>query len=150
MVADVCCRWKFPPNSSSLLRDAYAQLPQNKCGGRVLSVEYMEKLAEAVHSRGLKLHCDGARGMNACATLGVEPSVLFRGCDSISLCLSKALGAPMGSVLIGTSVYAWRIQCTHYLSLTHTEREREREKMQHVTWRNAQTDMCETCFGINH
>ena len=132
MVADVCCRWKFPPNSSSLLRDAYAQLPQNKCGGRVLSVEYMEKLAEAVHSRGLKLHCDGARGMNACATLGVEPSVLFRGCDSISLCLSKALGAPMGSVLIGTSVYAWRIQCTHYLSLslslTHTHRERERER----------------------
>ena len=36
------------------------------------------------------------------------------------------------------------------LSLSLSLTEREREKMQHVTWRNAQTDMCETCFGINH
>lgn len=91
----------------------YVRNVQNKCGGRVLPVEYMEKLAEAVHSRGLKLHVDGARCMNACATLGVDPSVLFRGCDSISLCLSKALGAPMGSVLIGTRVRNFMTESVH-------------------------------------
>ena len=80
----------------------------NKCGGVVLSKEYIDELADAVHARGLKLHMDGARVMNACAALGISPKDLCAGCDSISLCLSKGLGAPLGSLLMGSKDFIAR------------------------------------------
>lgn len=81
---------------------------QNKCGGKVLPVEYTDAIAEACASNGLKLHLDGARVMNAVAALQVDPARLCRGCDSISICLSKALGAPMGSVVLGDRAFIQR------------------------------------------
>lgn len=80
----------------------------NKCGGRALDVEYMDKIGELCKENNLKLHLDGARVMNACAALDVSPARLTQSCDSISCCLSKALGAPIGSVLIGSSEFIKR------------------------------------------
>lgn len=51
---------------------------------------------------GLQVHCDGARLMNAAVALGTSPVRLVQSCNSVTLCLNKGLGAPMGSVIAGT------------------------------------------------
>jgi threonine aldolase len=76
---------------------------QNRCGGMALPVAYMNELAGVARAAGVPLHCDGARILNAAAALGVSPAVLVAGCDSVSLCLSKGLGAPAGAVLAGSA-----------------------------------------------
>lgn len=77
----------------------------NKKGGRALPVEYMDALGEKVHALGLQLHCDGARLPNAAIKLGVSPARLVQGCDTVSMCLSKGLGAPVGSLLAGSQAF---------------------------------------------
>ena len=57
---------------------------------------------------GLKLHCDGARLWNSAAGLGVSPARLVKDCDTVSVCLSKGLGAPVGSVIVGTKDFMQR------------------------------------------
>ena len=74
---------------------------QNFCGGRALPVEYMDAVGEFAHERGLKLHVDGARLWNAAVALNVSPARLLKETDSVSVCLSKGLGAPVGSVVAG-------------------------------------------------
>lgn len=76
---------------------------ENTVNGMVQSVEAMDSLAELAHERGLKIHCDGARLMNAGVALGVEPKRLVQDYDTISICLSKGLGTPAGSVLVGSA-----------------------------------------------
>lgn len=78
---------------------------QNHCGGAVLSVEYTQAVAELAHRRGLVLHIDGARLFNAAVALGVPASALTAPADSVSICLSKGLCAPVGSVLCGSSEF---------------------------------------------
>ncbi|CAM9208200.1 unnamed protein product [Choristocarpus tenellus] len=73
----------------------------NMCGGRVLGTNYMREISEAAHGKGLKVHIDGARLWNAAIALKERPSVLVKEADTISVCLSKGLGAPLGSVLVG-------------------------------------------------
>jgi len=80
----------------------------NRCGGTVLSKEYIHRAAELAHSHGLKLHLDGARLFNAAAALGVPASELTRDVDSVTFCLSKGLCAPVGSVLCGTREFVER------------------------------------------
>jgi threonine aldolase len=75
---------------------------QNVCGGVVLTPEYTHSVADLAHRRGLKLHLDGARLANAAVAQGVEIRTLVGGADSVMLCLSKGLCAPIGSVLCGT------------------------------------------------
>jgi threonine aldolase len=74
----------------------------NRCGGRPLSVEYMDAVGELAHDRGLKLHVDGARLWNAAVALDVSPGRLVRSADSVTVCLSKGLAAPVGSVVAGS------------------------------------------------
>jgi len=74
---------------------------QNVCGGVPLTVEYMRRVADFAHARGLKLHLDGARLFNAAVALGVSASDLAGPADSAMFCLSKGLCAPVGSVLCG-------------------------------------------------
>ena len=74
---------------------------ENPFSGVVFPLEYMDTMAATAHDAGLLLHCDGARLMNAAVALGVEPARLVKGCDSVSLCLSKGLGTPAGTVLVG-------------------------------------------------
>lgn len=74
---------------------------ENTVSGMAQSQSYMDEMANLAHDHGLKAHCDGARLMNAAVALGVSAKDLVRGYDTVSLCLSKGLGAPAGSVLVG-------------------------------------------------
>lgn len=75
----------------------------NLMGGRVLRLDYMKKLTELTGKHSLKLHIDGARIFNASVALDVPVAVLVEGADSVSCCLSKGLGAPVGSVIAGNT-----------------------------------------------
>ena len=78
---------------------------ENTQAGRAIGVPYFAE-ARALASRlGLRVHLDGARLFNATVALGVDATEITRHCDSVSLCLSKGLGAPVGSVLCGTSEF---------------------------------------------
>jgi len=80
----------------------------NRCGGTVQDVAYTRGIAELAHAHGLKVHLDGARVFNAAAALDVEAKELAEPVDSITFCLSKALCAPVGSVLCGTAEFIRR------------------------------------------
>jgi threonine aldolase len=71
------------------------------CGGRVLTLEYLQRLHGFTHQRGLALHLDGSRIFNAAVALGLPVQRIARHADSVAFCLSKGLAAPIGSVLAG-------------------------------------------------
>jgi threonine aldolase len=70
--------------------------------GKAIAVEYITQAAALCRSYNLKLHLDGARVFNAAVELGLDVSEITRHFDSVSICLSKGLGAPVGSVLCGS------------------------------------------------
>jgi threonine aldolase len=72
----------------------------NRAGGSVYSLSEIRPLSEFARSRGLRLHLDGARLFNALIETGDDPKEYGRYFDTISICLSKGLGAPVGSVLL--------------------------------------------------
>ncbi|MBP5990163.1 MAG: low-specificity L-threonine aldolase [Piscinibacter sp.] len=74
---------------------------ENTWNGKVLAQAYLDQATALAHSRGLATHLDGARLFNAIVASGAEPARLVRGFDSVSVCFSKGLGAPVGSVLAG-------------------------------------------------
>jgi threonine aldolase len=74
---------------------------ENTIGGKVLPLDYLARAEALARSRGLALHLDGARLFNAVVKLGVPASRIARHFDTVSVCLSKGLGAPVGSVLVG-------------------------------------------------
>ncbi|MDP6584211.1 MAG: low-specificity L-threonine aldolase [Anaerolineales bacterium] len=80
----------------------------NICGGVPISPTYTEKLGELAVKHGLILHLDGARMFNAAAALGVSPKEIVGPSDSVSICLSKGLCAPVGSVLCGDTDFIHR------------------------------------------
>ncbi|MGA2527625.1 MAG: GntG family PLP-dependent aldolase [Acidimicrobiales bacterium] len=73
----------------------------NRAGGTITVPEIMVGLRDLCDRRGLKLHVDGARIFNAAVALGVSAEKLARCADSVSVCLSKGLSAPVGSMLAG-------------------------------------------------
>jgi threonine aldolase len=75
----------------------------NRCNGSPLDVAYMHSVAELARRYGLKLHVDGARLFNAAKALGVDAGDLVAEADSVSICLSKGLAAPVGSVVAGNT-----------------------------------------------
>lgn len=74
---------------------------ENTQGGKVLSMEYLAEYSELVQSKGLKRHLDGARAFNAAEALDVAILDICENFDTASLCLSKGLGCPLGSLLVG-------------------------------------------------
>ena len=76
---------------------------ENTWAGRVLPRGYIAQAAELARSRGLGFHLDGARLYNAAIAEGVHAREITRHFDSVSICFSKGLGAPIGSMLLGTS-----------------------------------------------
>jgi threonine aldolase len=76
---------------------------ENTAGGRVLSASYLRTVTKFVHERGLSTHLDGARLFNVIVKLKVGERDAVAGFDSVSVCLSKGLGAPAGSVLLGSN-----------------------------------------------
>lgn len=86
---------------------------ENTTGGKVLPLSYMRAVRDLARERGLATHIDGARLFNAAVALAAEDGsdpiakarALCEGYDSVSLCLSKGLGAPIGSLLLGTKSF---------------------------------------------
>jgi threonine aldolase len=75
----------------------------NMAGGTVTPVAVMREIVEGAHGAGLPVHLDGARVFNAATALGVGVRELTAGCDTVMFCLSKGLGAPVGSMLVGSA-----------------------------------------------
>jgi threonine aldolase len=75
----------------------------NMAGGTFYRTEVIDQICEQSHARGLKVHMDGARVFNASAATGTSVARITRQVDSVMFCLSKALGAPVGSLLVGTA-----------------------------------------------
>ncbi|HWV56078.1 MAG TPA: GntG family PLP-dependent aldolase [Longimicrobiales bacterium] len=73
----------------------------NRGGGSVWPLGAVEAVTSAARAHGLRCHMDGARLLNACISAGVEPTAYTRHFDTVSLCFSKGLGAPAGSVIAG-------------------------------------------------
>lgn len=84
----------------------------NRAGGAALAPERLDPVMEEAHRQGLLVHLDGARIFNAAVALGVPASRLAKHTDSVSVCLSKGLGAPVGSVLVGPT--DWIQQARRY------------------------------------
>lgn len=77
----------------------------NLAGGTLLTRERAEEICERAHALNLPVHLDGARIFNASAAMNVPVSALARPVDSVMFCLSKALGAPVGSMLLGSRAF---------------------------------------------
>src|SRR5580765_8404930 len=74
---------------------------ENTIGGKAVPRSYLESALQLAKRKGLATHLDGARIFNAAVKLGVSAKAMCRGFDSVSVCLSKGLGAPAGTLLLG-------------------------------------------------
>ncbi|TAK72686.1 MAG: aminotransferase class I/II-fold pyridoxal phosphate-dependent enzyme [Gammaproteobacteria bacterium] len=74
----------------------------NTYGGKIFPFEILKEIFEYSRDQQLPIHIDGARILNACAATGIAPQAYAAYCDSITICFSKGLGAPFGSILMGT------------------------------------------------
>ena len=77
----------------------------NVCGGTVLPLEFLQELRGLSKTFSIPIHLDGARVWNAIAKQNIQPYIIAEYADSLTVCLSKGLGAPVGSVLIGTKEF---------------------------------------------
>lgn len=89
---------------------------ENTQAGKVLPLDYQARAAQFCRDNGLLMHLDGARVCNAAVALKVPLHEICQHYDSVSICLSKGLGAPVGSVLVGTREFIdralrWRKVC---------------------------------------
>ncbi|MEZ5340428.1 MAG: low-specificity L-threonine aldolase [Acidimicrobiales bacterium] len=76
---------------------------ENTTNGQVIPLDYQQKVRDIAARHGLSLHLDGARMFNAVVALGCTPREFAAPFDSVSVCLSKGLGIPVGSVLVGSA-----------------------------------------------
>ncbi|UCE19502.1 MAG: low-specificity L-threonine aldolase [Gemmatimonadota bacterium] len=90
----------FPPTRLIVLENTH-----NRGGGTVYPIEKIGEIRELALSRGIQMHLDGARLWNACVASGRRPSEYARYFDSLMMCFSKGLGAPIGSVVVGSKDY---------------------------------------------
>lgn len=81
---------------------------ENTHNGKVLPRDYLRQAWEFTRERGLSLHVDGARIFNALVEYGCELKEIAQFCDSFTICLSKGLGTPVGSLLVGDKAYITR------------------------------------------
>lgn len=92
----------------SVPRAVFVETSHGNKGGRVPSLAHFNEIkaiCEARRGNSVALHCDGARLWNAAAALNVAPAVVAQPFDSVTCCLSKGLGCPMGSVLAGSTSF---------------------------------------------
>ena len=81
---------------------------ENTHSGKVLPLDYLQQAYAFTREKGLALHIDGARIMNAAVALNVPLSDITQYCDTLTICLSKGLGTPVGSLLCGSKEYIQR------------------------------------------
>jgi threonine aldolase len=84
------------PTSMVVLENSH-----NLAGGRITPVARMRELIAVAKAHDLPVHLDGARIHNSAAALGIPAAEIAEGCDTVMFCLSKGLGAPLGSMLVG-------------------------------------------------
>jgi len=77
----------------------------NMWGGTVYPTRQVDEICDRAHEVGLKVHLDGARVFNAATALGESVASITRKVDSVMFCLSKGLGAPVGSMIVGSRVF---------------------------------------------
>ena len=82
----------------------------NRRSGRALPISYMQQVADVSRRAGVPIHLDGARIFNAAAALGVSAADIAAHVDSVQFCLSKALAAPVGSVVAGSAEFIERVR----------------------------------------
>jgi len=94
----------LPPDNVHFaqVRLVWLENTHNAGGGRIFSQSEVERIAAVARDRGISLHLDGARLLHAAVAQGCPPAELVAPLDSSSICLSKGLGAPVGSVLVGS------------------------------------------------
>jgi threonine aldolase len=80
----------------------------NRGGGKIYPIEKIKAIHELASQRGLKMHLDGARLFNASVASGISPSDYAKYFDSVMFCFSKGLGAPVGSIVVGSKVFIER------------------------------------------
>ena len=90
----------FPRTRLILLENTH-----NRCSGSPLDAGYLSEVRKLADSNGLKIHMDGARLFNAAEALGVKAADLAFYADSVSICLSKGLAAPVGSMVCGSRIF---------------------------------------------
>ncbi|PVV03846.1 hypothetical protein BB560_001657 [Smittium megazygosporum] len=78
---------------------------ENTLGGSIMPIEEMEKIKALANEKQIKVHLDGARLWNVCAATNTEMKAWTQHVDSVNLCLSKGIGAPVGAVLAGTKEF---------------------------------------------
>ena len=93
----------FPPTKLLCVENTH-----NRGGGTIWPIETMEEVANLAHEAGLKTHLDGARLWHACAATGLTEARYAACFDTVSVCFSKGLGAPVGSALAGTADFIQR------------------------------------------
>lgn len=94
----------FPQSSLIVIENTH-----NRGGGTCWSVDAIAKIREVADERGIKMHLDGARLMNACVAKGHKPADYTRYFDTVSVCFSKGLGAPVGSAVASTKATIRRV-----------------------------------------
>ena len=101
---------KVRPNNEHFVRTGWSvsRTPTTAAAARVFPLEKFEAISEWSHGQGLAVHLDGARLWNAVVASGVPAKAWGRCCDSVSVCFSKGLGAPIGSALAGTREFVAR------------------------------------------
>lgn len=90
----------FPPTRLVTIENT-----QGTVGGKALSPEYVKSVADLANNHNLKFHIDGARIFNAATAFGVPVKELTKDADSVTFCLSKGLGAPVGSIIVGSEEF---------------------------------------------
>jgi threonine aldolase len=81
----------------------------NRGGGSIYPLKTLAEVSRLARSRKLSVHLDGARLWNASVASGIKPKEYARWADSVSVCLSKGLGAPVGSLVAGSAVFIDRV-----------------------------------------
>jgi threonine aldolase len=81
----------------------------NRGGGTVFPLPKIMEIRELANRRGLRMHMDGARLWNACVAAGISPAQYAAPFDSVSVCLSKGLGCPAGSLVVGPKDFIKRV-----------------------------------------
>jgi len=93
----------FPRTALLCVEDTH-----NMCGGRVLPLDFIDKAGQFAHEHGFPLHLDGARVWHSVIASGISAERRLQHVDSISVCLSKGMGCPVGSVVAGGATFMQR------------------------------------------
>jgi threonine aldolase len=101
---DSAIKYKPRNNRSTEIKLICVENTVNTYGGKIFPVKELQRLYDFSRENDIKIHLDGARLFNACAATGISPAEYAQYVDTISICFTKGLGAPFGSILLGNNI----------------------------------------------